>query len=171
MTSAAAVSPDDQWLVTSTANDEVLRWDTSVVGGEPETLRPKSEKPAQFNIRGLTFSEDGSTLTYFDHGDDAFHVLDVEAGEELHSYAPGAAEFALAPDGVTVAWADRETNAVYLADVTSADAPVKLLDVPENLDVAPNITSLAFTSDGKQLIVGGFHERDEQNEIYVITLK
>jgi WD40 repeat protein len=165
----AAVSPDDRWLVTSTGNDEILLWDLDGEGGAPRTLRPESEQAANFGIRGLTFLNDGM-LVYHDHEDEGVHVWDVAVGEEPRSYAPLTSEYALAQDGVTVAWADRDTNAIYLADMTNDDEPVKLLDVPESLQIAPNITTLAFTSDGAQLVVGGFFARDEQNEIYVIEV-
>jgi WD40 repeat protein len=168
MNSVAVTSPDSHWLANTTANDEIIVRDIQT--GDERTLRPPSEEPAQFNIRAMVFSLDSRELTYYDLGDDQFHVLDMLTGEEIRTYAHGWSQFALAPDGVTVAYADRETRAIYLADTTSTDEPTRLLDLPENLDVGPNITALAFTSDGKQLVVGGLFARDGKNQIYVFNL-
>ena len=164
---AAAVSPDGKWLVTSTQNDEVMLWE--IASGNQWTLRPKSEQFGQFSIRAFVFSKDSSQVVYFDNGDKKTHFWDIAKRTEIRAFDGGGTSFALAPDGKTIAWGDRATKAVYLANTSSADAPTKLLDIPDSLSIAP-LSTLAFTSDGKQLIVGGLVAMDSNNEIYVITL-
>lgn len=164
------VSPDGRWLIASTGNDEVLRWDLEA-GGEPTTLRPPSEQGAQFAIRAFVFSADSSIVTYFDQTDKLIHRLDVEDGSEV-STQPGALAFAVSSDGMKIAWADRDTGAVFLADVGSTDEPTTVFTLPEDVRVAPNLTALAFTSDGLKLVVGGLYPYSEEspNAIYVFDL-
>ncbi|MEP7294387.1 MAG: hypothetical protein ABI835_21535 [Chloroflexota bacterium] len=164
---AAAVSPDGQWLVFSTANDEVILW--NIATGNQRTLREKSEKFGLFSIRSFVFSQDGSQLAYFDQVDKKTHLWDVAKRGEIGAYDVGGLSFALAPDGKTIAWADRESNTVYLADTTSSDAPTTLVELPERMKVSP-LTSLAFTSDGKQVVVGGLFAEDGDNQITVVNL-
>ena len=164
----AAVSPDGQWLVASTQNDEVILWE--IATGKQVTLRPKSDKFGQFSIRAFVFSKDSSQLTYFDQGDKKTHVWDIAKRAEIGAFDVGGASFALAPDGKQIAWADRTTKSIDLAALTTLATPVKLVALPDTLQVAPLITSLAFTRDGKQLIVGGLYAEDGKNQIYIINL-
>ena len=164
----ASASPDNTTFAASTANDEVVLWDA--VSGEMRTLREPSEEMVRFAIRTLIFSSDGSTLTYFDDSDDQIHVWDLNTAEERHVYAFGGLPFAVAPDETTLAWADRETGVIYLADTASEAEPIALLELPDELGIAPNITQLFFTSDGSQLVVSGLFASDEQNAVYVINL-
>lgn len=164
----AAVSPDGTLLAAATGNDEVVLIDTA--SGEERTLRPKSEEPARYAIRTLYFSSDGSTLTYYDQNDDQVHRWDVAAGTEIGAYELPATAFAVAPDESMIAWADRETNAVYWVESMVLDAPEREFVLPENVRIAPNVTTLSFTADGTKLVVGGLFASDEDNAIYVIDL-
>jgi hypothetical protein len=71
---------------------------------------------------------------------------------------------------MTVAWADRETNTVYWVDSAVLEAPEHQLVLPENVQIAPSLTQLVFTSDMNYLIVGGLFSRESDNAIYVIDL-
>jgi WD40 repeat protein len=163
-----AVSPDGATFATSTGNDEVILWD--VASGDTRTLREKSEQPLRFAIRALYFSSDGSTLTYYDRTDNQVHRWDVAAGTETGAYALPAGAFAVSPDETWIAWADRETNTVYWVESMVLDAPEHEFELPENVEIAPVITTLAFTTDGTKLVVGGLYASDEDNAIYVIDL-
>lgn len=165
---AAAVSPDGQWLVTSTQNDEVILWDTQT--GTMDTLRPPSEQFAQLSIRSFVFSPDSKQFTYFDQGDKKMHVWDIATKAELGAFVGGGVSFAVAPDGNHLAWADRETRSIYWVDASTSDTPTKLVTLPDTEQVAPLVTSLAFTSDGKQLVVGGLFAEEGENQIYIINL-
>ena len=162
-----AASPDGSVFATSTGNDEVLLVDAA--SGEMQTLREPSEQPGRFAIRQLFFSTDGSTLTYFDQTDGQVHRWDVEAGEEIGAYALAATAFTLAPDGTTIAWADRETNTVYWVNNAVLDARENQLVLPENVRVTPT-TQLAFTSDMARLIVSGLYASESDNAIFIIDL-
>jgi WD40 repeat protein len=165
---AFAASQDGKWLARSSQNDEVTL--TDIESGEEWTLREKSEQPGRFAIRSLFFSADSSQLVYFDQGTNQTHWWNVQTREEVRVVDFGGSAFALAPDATTIAWADRETSAVYMADTATSGEPIQVLDLPETLDVAAGITSLAFTSDGTKLVIGGLHAGDEQNNIYVVDL-
>lgn len=168
LTAAAAVSPDGRWLAISTANDAVYLLD--IENGARYPLRGNSEKTAQFSIRLFAFSSDGQQLIYFDGIDEQTHVWDVTSREEVGTYAFGALAFALAPDDTSLAWADRRAGAINLADLADGGEPVEVLALPDGLSVAPNITSLAFTSDGLRLVVGGLYNSDGETNVYVIDL-
>lgn len=163
-----AASPDGSVFATSTGNDEVLLVDAA--SGEMQTLREPSEQPGRFAIRQLFFSTDGSTLTYFDQTDGQVHRWDVEAGEEIGAYALAATAFTLAPDGMTIAWADRETNTVYWVNNAVLDAREYRLVLPDNRRIAPSMTQLAFTPDMRHLIVSGLFASESDNAIYLIDL-
>jgi WD40 repeat protein len=166
---AYAASADGHWLAASTQNDEVLVWDMTT-GDDPITLRPPSDKYALFSIRLFVFSPDGDDLAYFDQSDSKMHVWEIATQKELGTYAGGAPTYAVAPECNHLAWADRETNSIYYVDASSGDTPTKLIELPETQRVAPLITSLSFTSDGKQLVVGGLFADEGQNQIYVFDL-
>ncbi|MBI1257122.1 MAG: hypothetical protein GC204_06600 [Chloroflexi bacterium] len=164
---AAAVSPDDQKLVVSTQNDEVLLWD--IASGNEVTLRPPSEKFGQLAIRAFAFSADSKQMAYFDQGDQKMHVWDVAKRTEQGTLDGGSISFAASPDGTQLAWADRENNSISLIDTAISNEATKLAELPDTTKVVPT-TSLAFTSDGKQIVVGGLFAPDEENAIYVIDL-
>jgi WD40 repeat protein len=165
---AAAASPDSHWLLTSTQNDEVIRWDMQT--GKMDTLRHPSEHYGLFSIRNLVFSPDGKQFAYFDQSDKKMHVWDIARKVEQGTYDGGGASFAISPDGNHLAWGDRATSSIYLVDASTSDAPTKLVALPETQQVAPTVTSLAFTSDGKQLVVGGLFADEGENQIYIINL-
>ena len=164
---AAAVSPDGRKLVASTQNDEVILWD--IAHGNEVTLRPPSEKFGLFSIRGFAFSPDGAQVAYFDQGDQKMHVWDVAKRKELGTLDGGSISFAASPDGTQLAWADRETNSIYLIDTAISTEATKLAELPATTKVAPT-ASLAFTSDAKQIVVGGLFASEEDNALYVIDL-
>ncbi len=165
---AGAISPDGLWLATSTTNDAVDLWD--VFGGDRVQLRPPSEKPAQFSIRAFAFSGDGSQLIYYDNDDHQTHVWDVNNQTETLALPFGAVAFGISADATKLAWADRQASAVYVADIAAGAEPVQVFALPDDQGVAPPITTVTFTSDGSQLIVGGLIGSNDVSNIYVIDL-
>lgn len=165
---AAVVSPDGHWLAQSTANDAVSLLD--IESGTRYPLRGNSEEMAQFSIRLLAFLKDGQQLIYFDAGDSQTHVWDVASQQEVAAYAFGAPVFAVSPDSASLAWADPQTRVVYLADLASAAEPVEVLALPDSVRITPAVASVAFTSDGSKLVVGGLFNSDGATDIYVVDL-
>lgn len=165
---AIAASPDGQWLARSSQNDEVTL--IHIESRDEWTVREKSEDFGRLAVRPLYFSQDGSQLVYYDQGTNQTHWWNVTEQAETRVVNYGSQNFALAPDGDTIAWGDRETSAIYLANTATDDEPTQILALPEELQIAPGITSLAFTSDGSKLIIGGLHARDEQNSLTIVDL-
>jgi hypothetical protein len=71
-----------------------------------------------------------------------------------------------------LAWATRKD--VWFAKLGQSDSGTKMLDFPPSL-LTPG-PGIAFSADGKRIIVGGFKANTEgdnsgDNVLYVITLK
>lgn len=168
---AFTLSPDGKLVATATASDEVQLW--SVADNQAQQVRQKSEKPALFNIRQMEFTPDGKSLVYFDFSDKQTHIWNL-ANQSDTPVALGSDIFALSPDGKTIAWLTRVNDSSDMLSIAPMDAPDKmtvLYTFPSELDVAPRISWIWFTSKGKQLVVGGFHSSDEtQNQIMVFDV-
>ena len=165
---AAELSPDGHWLAVSTANDAVYLWD--VAGDERYQLRGNSEQVVQLSIRAFAFSGDSGQLIYFDGDDSRTHVWNVSDRSEAPALDFGGAAFAITTDASKLAWIDREANAVSVADLTAGSAPTELFALPDGARIPPNITSVSFTPDGSQLILGGLFSSDGASNIYLIHL-
>ncbi len=165
---AAELSPDGHWLAVSTANDAVYLWD--VASGERFQLRDASEKVAQFSIRAFAFSGDSGQLIYFDGDDSRTHVWNVSDRSEAPALDFGGSAFTITPDAGKLAWIDKDSKTVYLADLATGSAPVELFTLPDGTRIIPAVTSLAFTADQSELVVGGLYGSDEVSNIYLIHL-
>jgi len=172
MFAAFNISPDGAVIATSTANDEVRLW--TVGGNQYQVVREKSEKPGLFNIRQLAFTPDRSSLVYYDASDKKTHIWDLATQKEKAALDAGSDNFVLSPDGTMIAWATRVKEGAGTVSVAPIDAPDKasvVLTLPEDLQVAPRVTWVTFTQDGKQVVVGGFFSSTpENNQIYVINV-
>ncbi len=166
------LSDDGRLLATSSANDEVRLW--TIKDNQYQVVREKSEKFGRFGIRQLSFTPDGKSLVYFDGSDSKTHIWDIASQSEKAALDMGADNFVVSPDGTMMAWATRGKdvpNTVSIAPVDAPDQAAVVLTIKDGLQVAPRITWLSFTPDGKQLVVGGFFDQDEVgNEIYVVDV-
>ncbi|MBI1280939.1 MAG: hypothetical protein GC179_22635 [Anaerolineaceae bacterium] len=172
MFASFGLSANGKLVATATANDEVgIR---TLADNQYQVVRQKSDKPALFNIRQLVFTPDNKALLYFDGADNKIHIWDIAAKSEKAALDIGSDSFALSADGKTIAWITRVKDAPSTISFAPLDAPdkaVKLLTVKDGLQAAPRVSWLNFTPKGKQLVVGGFFDRDEVgNEIYVMDL-
>jgi hypothetical protein len=160
------VSPDGLHIATSTPNDEVAVW--SIDSGEPQTLRPPSERPGGINIRQLLFSGNDS-LMYFDQSDGRTYAWDVTAGTEAGSLGLGGTPFALSPTTAQLAWAEArdEQVAVGIADLYGSIAPFDLAVIDGRL--APGISSIAYTYDGSTIVLGGLVAPEGENAIHLVA--
>ena len=170
--SSFELSADGKMLAIATANDEVQLW--TIADGEFEVIRKKSEKFALFNIRPMAFTADGKSLVYYDGSDKQTHIWDIATQSEKALLPVDSDNLVLSPDGRMMAWATHEkdkTNRVSIAPVDAPDKASVILTVPDGLQIVPNITKVAFTPDGKQVVVSGFFALDETaNQIYVLDV-
>ena len=167
---AIAISPDGTMLATATLSDEVARWD--IPGGQPVTLRPASEQPGLLSIRQLAFTPDGSRLVYFDRTDAMTHVLDAVSGAERLTLPQGGPSFAVSPDGATIAWMEPalepESTNVFLASLTGPSEARGIASIGMRL-VPPS--TIAFSADGSELVVGGLFAAPGDNAIVVLPVE
>jgi WD40 repeat protein len=167
---AFAISPDGSILATSTASDEVALW--AIPGGQPVTLRPRSEQVGRMSIRQLAFTPDGGTLVYFDRSDGKTHFWDVARRVELQTLPFGGTPFALSSDGDTLAWAetgptDTVTN-LRVADLTNPfQSPRDLVAI--EMRRTP-FSTLDLTPDGGSLVVGGLVAPTQGQAIVIVPL-
>ncbi|MEZ4667964.1 MAG: hypothetical protein R3E39_08620 [Anaerolineae bacterium] len=161
-------SPDGKLLATATANDEVQVW--NIADNSKVTLRPPSEKFAQFNIRQLLFTPDSQSLLYFDRADNLTHIWDVATQTETGTMGGGQL-MGLTPDGIYLAWVEKSEDGntgVFVASLSAPDSVAKVLDLGSDVRVVPSISFLYFTPDGGQMVLGGLFAKDENNAVYVI---
>lgn len=167
---AFEVSPDGSLLVTATINDEVSLW--TMASNSEVTLRPPSEKFAQFGIRDLVFTPDGKSLLYADRADGMIHIWDVETGSESATLA-GGLPMALSADGATLAWlgeAAEDSYTLFTAPLDALDEVTTVLKLEFAIKVIPPGAFLSFTPDAKQLVLGGVAAEEDVNGVWVIDV-
>lgn len=169
---AYTLSPDGMWVASASANDELRLWSTA--DNQPQTVREKSEKFGLFSIRQISFTPDGKSLVYYDASDKKTHIWDIESKAEQAALDIGSDTFALSPDGTMMAWATRtndQPDTVSIAPIDAPDQAAVALTLPDDLQVAPRVSWVYFTPDGKQVVAGGFFASPpEENQIYVIDV-
>lgn len=160
------LSPDGETVAVATANDAVFFWDIET--GEQLMLRLESEKKAMFDVTGLAYTADGSTLAYTMPREGVVSVRDGTRGAETDSLALTADAIALTPDGAGIAWINREEAAIYYAPIDQTDSPETLLALPSDLRIAPRLTRMEFSADGQTLMVSGLvNSEGAENAIYL----
>lgn len=174
---AWSLSPDATLLALATQNGEVKLWDVATLEETIVLPLPEEYNPANFNVRGLAFSADGSTLIYHNREDESIHFWDIASETETSVLPLGERIFAVSPDMRQIAWATRHD--VWLTDV---DTPENAQPILEFADHLLSIATVNFTPDGSRLIVGGFgvdgalndtgvFVGEEDNLLYIIDLE
>jgi WD40 repeat protein len=178
--SAVTVSPDGKTAATATFNDEVQVWDVGT--GKPTTLLAvtDSDKKMQLSIRSMSFSLDGKTLVYTQRSTDEskpgtfIHVWDLDRSVETATIKGGDAGLALSPDGKSIAWLNKQSeqqSTLYMAALASPDQATKIADLPLGQPVVPTVSAVTFLPDGSGLLAGGFFASDDNNSLFVVSLK
>lgn len=163
-----AVSPDGKTIAVSTATTEVWLVDV-VTKSWTQLVKPDQQLP-MFSIRKLAFTADGRKLVYFNDlkDDSKLHVWDITDSTES-VVAIGGRAWALAPDGDTIAWANKDDTTVHMAKISAPD-DVTTRDIGTEVSPQPQ---LEFTQDGKRLVLGLWNPgntEDGTNGLYVLPL-
>lgn len=165
-------APDGKMVATVSISDEVTLWELS--SGKTTTVHPASEKKGGFESCALTFTPDGKSLVYFDGTTGKTRFWDVKAGKEIAALDLGSLTFALSPNGKSIAWLERKTNStpakMRVALIAKPDA-ISDVELPAAPVARPRISSLAFTPDSNQLVLGGLTATDSKNALVLIGLK
>jgi WD40 repeat protein len=146
-----AFAPDGRTLATAGRDGSVHLWD-------PEARQGWKVLPGSPGLFVLAFSPDGKRLVGSGQRTGELHIWDVPSGQVEASVPPGVgpnkvSALAVAPAGRTLA-------------TGHADGLVTLWDFPEGRPrltiqagkgngLAPAVTHMAFTSDGKTLLING----------------
>jgi hypothetical protein len=170
------ISADGERLLTANASDAVILWDIASNG--QQILREESERKGRLSVINLIFVGD---QIYFSDTQQGM-IYRYEAGQETAALPIRAAAFAVSPDGERIVWVPQNEQIVrgnliepivYIAQVDAPEAAEVLFELPEGLRVIPRIEMLAFTSDGKKVLIGGFLSlsHPEENGFYVVDVE
>jgi WD40 repeat protein len=162
-------SPDGKTLAVATLFGNVYLWD--IAGGQLTPLRVAADTKPKYDVESLTFSRDGKFLVYYDLTSRSIHAWDVASQKEGATVAADSKTIALSPDGGTVAWATRQSNefTVSFASLSKPGNPAQVtIPLGDQKAAQP---SLAFTPDGKQIVLSGLWAQDTgKNAIYVVDV-
>ena len=161
------LNPYGESVAVATASDAVFLWNLET--GEQTPVLPEGETKGRFAITALEYTADGSQLAFSKPDEGRVILADSASGAEQAVLEITADAFALSPDGEQIAWANREAGALYFAPVDAVDQPTTLLELPEGLRVAPRLTTLQFSPDGRILLLSGLFGEDNST-IYKFTL-
>jgi WD40 repeat protein len=157
---AVAFSPDGKVIATGGTRGQLFLWDVAS-GKELHAIKGKPDK--HFSL--VAFAADGKLLAFADRGlASAIHLCDPISGKVIQELAVGKGglfTLAFSPDSRFLVWAGYKIG--YLWDLV-AGREVGVLE-----GVGDSIEFLAFTPDGKQLIVGSKDE-DLPNETGAIRI-
>lgn len=163
-----AVSPDNEFFVTSTGNDAVILWE--IATNNREIIKAANEeKPGLLSVSDIEFSADGNLIAYNDFVDGTIHIWDrTTLSEGVLPFKTMA--FALSPDQQSLVWVDHETTQLKLAALTEPENPVTLLELDSANRAVRNFSSVVFTSDGSKVILGGLVNLEGGNQLYIVDL-
>jgi WD40 repeat protein len=143
MWNTMAFSPDSKTLALGNMDGTVTLWDVTT-GQKIRTL------PGQGYVNGTNaFSPDGKTLLRAEGNADTMRLVDVETGQVVQTF-PRSIAHAFSPDSKTLATVlvFDLSGAVRLWNVETGQAVPILSGQPVN------VTSMAFSPDGKTLATG-----------------
>jgi len=141
---AAAVSPDDRWIVTCGKDHTLCLWDVES-GAQVRSFEGHTAPSIT-----VSFSTDGARLISSGWGDTTVRVWDVAAGTELQRFqhSDAALGAALSPDAARAATSSHDKT-LRLWDVESG-AELRRFD----LTGLPLVRTIAFSPDGSTLLTG-----------------
>ncbi len=172
---ALTLSADGEQIAAASAYGTIDVWD--VTTGERLELTAPTEFPL-LNIMSLAFIHDDEQIIYYNTDTELIHIIDARNGSEVRSFPAGfagAPRFALAPDGDHIAYitGEREAPVVNVVSLSDADEPLVIdLPLPADIVAQPRQVSMYFTPDGQMLVVGGFSNTvDVENVIYLVDVR
>ncbi len=172
---ALALSTDGEQLAAASAYGVIDVWDLAT--GTRVTLNEPTEFP-MINIMSLAFINDDTQIIYYNTDSELIHIIDARNGSEVRSFSAGfagAPRFALAPDGDHIAYitGEREAPVVNVVSLSDADEPLVVdLPLPEDVLAQQRQVSLYFTPDGQMLVIGGFSNTvDAENVIFQVDVR
>lgn len=162
------VLPDGSGVIAVTQKDNVWQWPFD--SDQPTVLRQTEYTQPMFYTRGLRVTTDGSTVVYYDLGDDQVHWLDIATGDEISTLAIDTiATPYISLDGQKVLWLTPE-NTLKVWDAAQPDSPTELTLPTLLSDHFGMLPPLRLTADGSQVILSGFLASSGENEIWVLDL-
>jgi WD40 repeat protein len=160
-----AISPDGRWLATTERapddpenppepGDWLRLWDIAT-GREIRLLK------CGRSLRQLTFSPDGTRLAASSNdtrGSDVIQLWDTRTGENdatLQGHFVAGSNFAFSPDGGRIAAIRNPKDGPSEVQVWNTNSGDPVL----RMRTQPNRGELAFSTDGRRLVLRGWHER------------
>jgi WD40 repeat protein len=139
-----AFTPVGNRLLSGEANGVLHFWD----GATGEELR---QLPGRFSS-GLQLSSDGTILATADQS--AVHLLDGKTGKELRRFNGAWPEFALSPDGRTLATQQQTEQTIHFWSAATGEE-VGILADQSNLTRGVGAAAWVFSPDGRLLARSG----------------
>jgi len=165
----ALVAGGKQFL-TSNANGGVEVWDIAT-GSRTTIHKEQEDKRLNFNVRQLVVTSDGNSVIYYDDIDGKLYQADIKTKTEKVIGSSGGNTFDLSPDGKRIAWLtvtpDKKSQ-LRLAALDTLDNAQDVFLFPR--PIIFRRTAVAFTPDGKQLVVSGFLADGDKGVVYVLTI-
>jgi WD40 repeat protein len=163
-----ATSPDNDFFVTSTGNDAVILWE--IATNNRQFLKAANEeKPGLFSVSDVEFSADGNLIAANDFMAGTIHIWDqTTQAEGVLPFKTLA--FALSPDQQSIVWVEQGTALLKMATLTDPENPVTLLEHDPEARPLRTFTSVRFTTDGSQVILGGLANLNGENALYIVDL-
>lgn len=168
--------PDGITFAETTLNSGVFLGNI-ISGAETAVVNPSQDVTDTFRRVSPVVTADGKSILYADFKDKQIHILNyttrLETGQIAVPYVFVTSFFTVAPDSDTLAFLDnsgpdRDSITIHLVSIAKGSS---LLDVQIPTKLRGRY-QVAFTPDGKQLVVSGFWDLSGEGSdpVYIITL-